>query len=219
MEMEIRDLSESLIAELALRDELEYEKELKNQFISLLLSIQNKKRHLGVSASHHRQTQKGGERHVEAKSNGNTPLKTRGKPEPKVMSVTYWTSVISSNSEYCILLFFVYNSSQIADSFISFFFSFFNSTQSFISETSFVDMPIKLVTHWHKLRCVLTSVCVSNVHFLILTPKLTQLSWHKKLASRFLSNSHLRILNSELTQLSWKLTFISPVIFVSYSKL
>jgi hypothetical protein len=89
MEMEIRDLSESLIAELALRDELEYEKELKNQFISLLLSIQNKKRHLGVSASHHRQTQKGGERHVEAKSNGNTPLKTRGKPEPKVMSVTY----------------------------------------------------------------------------------------------------------------------------------
>ena len=36
----IKDYSETLIQELAYRDELEYEKELKNQFISLLLSIQ-----------------------------------------------------------------------------------------------------------------------------------------------------------------------------------
>lgn len=85
MEMEIRDLSESLIAELALRDELEYEKELKNQFISLLLSIQNKKRHLGSNASHHRRTQKNGDRHAETKSNGNTPMKFRGTNEPKVL--------------------------------------------------------------------------------------------------------------------------------------
>jgi hypothetical protein len=40
----IKDYSETLITELALRDELEYEKELKNQFISLLLSIQKKRR-------------------------------------------------------------------------------------------------------------------------------------------------------------------------------
>jgi hypothetical protein len=33
-----------LIRELALRDELEYDKELKNQFISLLLTIQKKRR-------------------------------------------------------------------------------------------------------------------------------------------------------------------------------
>lgn len=32
-----------LIQELALRDELEFEKELKNQFISLLIGIQNKR--------------------------------------------------------------------------------------------------------------------------------------------------------------------------------
>ena len=44
LEVTIKDYSETLIAELALRDELEYEKELKNQFISLLLSIQNKRR-------------------------------------------------------------------------------------------------------------------------------------------------------------------------------
>lgn len=40
----ISALSETLINELALRDELEYEKELKNQFISLLLAVQNRRR-------------------------------------------------------------------------------------------------------------------------------------------------------------------------------
>ncbi|XP_015918540.1 fasciculation and elongation protein zeta-2 [Parasteatoda tepidariorum] len=40
----IKDHSETLIHELALRDELEFEKELKNNFISLVLSIQNKRR-------------------------------------------------------------------------------------------------------------------------------------------------------------------------------
>ncbi|XP_035232275.1 fasciculation and elongation protein zeta-2-like, partial [Stegodyphus dumicola] len=40
----IQDHSETLIRELALRDELEFEKELKNTFISLVLSIQNKRR-------------------------------------------------------------------------------------------------------------------------------------------------------------------------------
>jgi hypothetical protein len=50
MEMEelIRDYSETLIAELALRDELEYEKELKNTFISLLLAVQNRRRQHNV---------------------------------------------------------------------------------------------------------------------------------------------------------------------------
>lgn len=42
----IQDHSETLINELALRDELEFEKELKNTFISIVLSIQNKKRHI-----------------------------------------------------------------------------------------------------------------------------------------------------------------------------
>ncbi|XP_058810881.1 fasciculation and elongation protein zeta-2 isoform X4 [Phymastichus coffea] len=44
MDSLISALSESLINELALRDELEYEKELKNQFISLLLAVQNRRR-------------------------------------------------------------------------------------------------------------------------------------------------------------------------------
>lgn len=44
LEWRVQHHSETLIAELALRDELEYEKELKNTFISLLLNVQNKRR-------------------------------------------------------------------------------------------------------------------------------------------------------------------------------
>lgn len=48
MEVLIQELSETLINELALRDELEFEKELKNTFISLLLAVQNKRRQFHV---------------------------------------------------------------------------------------------------------------------------------------------------------------------------
>lgn len=48
LEVLIREFSETLITELALRDELEYEKELKNTFISLLLAVQNKRRQYHV---------------------------------------------------------------------------------------------------------------------------------------------------------------------------
>eukprot|EP00088_Acartia_fossae_P022860 TRINITY_DN2396_c0_g2_i1.p1 TRINITY_DN2396_c0_g2~~TRINITY_DN2396_c0_g2_i1.p1 ORF type:complete len:384 (-),score=130.47 TRINITY_DN2396_c0_g2_i1:442-1593(-) len=44
----VRDLSEELVKDLGSRDELEYEKELKNTFISLLLSIQSKRRHNNI---------------------------------------------------------------------------------------------------------------------------------------------------------------------------
>lgn len=44
VEVLIQEFSETLISELALRDELEYEKELKNSFIDLLVSVQNRRR-------------------------------------------------------------------------------------------------------------------------------------------------------------------------------
>ncbi|CAI9723690.1 Hypothetical predicted protein [Octopus vulgaris] len=47
-ELTIKELSETLVTELALRDELEYDKELKNQFISLLLTLQKKRRENNV---------------------------------------------------------------------------------------------------------------------------------------------------------------------------
>ncbi|RWS09856.1 fasciculation and elongation protein zeta-2-like protein [Dinothrombium tinctorium] len=69
LETMIQAHSETLIQELALRDELEFEKELKNTFISLLLGIQNKRR------QHHIDRKKG-----------------RGSNEPK-----YLTTVIPYN--------------------------------------------------------------------------------------------------------------------------
>ncbi|XP_065564710.1 fasciculation and elongation protein zeta-2-like isoform X2 [Artemia franciscana] len=48
LEKTIQDFSEVLIAELAYRDELEFSKELKNTFISLLLSVQNKRRQVNL---------------------------------------------------------------------------------------------------------------------------------------------------------------------------
>ncbi|KAI1309000.1 Fasciculation and elongation protein zeta-2 [Halotydeus destructor] len=53
LERMIQDYSETLIQQLALRDELEFEKELKNSFISLLLQIQNRRR------QHHIEKKKG----------------------------------------------------------------------------------------------------------------------------------------------------------------
>jgi len=48
IEVLVRDLSEELVHDLGVRDELEFEKELKNNFISLLLSIQSKRRQYNV---------------------------------------------------------------------------------------------------------------------------------------------------------------------------
>ena len=49
IEILVKDLSEELVNDLGVRDELEYEKELKNTFISLLLSIQSKRRATGTT--------------------------------------------------------------------------------------------------------------------------------------------------------------------------
>jgi len=68
LELLIRNYSETLITELALRDELEFEKELKNSFISLLLAVQNRRRQY----------------HVEKKRNsrtGNTNINTSNAPK------------------------------------------------------------------------------------------------------------------------------------------
>lgn len=59
LEITIKDYSETLISQLALRDELEYEKELKNQFISLLLSIQKKRRETQTDKKRNHKKQRG----------------------------------------------------------------------------------------------------------------------------------------------------------------
>lgn len=69
MEVLIREFSETLISELALRDELEYEKELKNTFISLLLAVQNRRRQFHVE----RKKGKSQNKPVAVTSNGTEP--------------------------------------------------------------------------------------------------------------------------------------------------
>ena len=49
LEWSVQHNSETLISQLALRDELEFEKELKNTFISLLLNVQNKRRQVAAN--------------------------------------------------------------------------------------------------------------------------------------------------------------------------
>lgn len=83
MEVLIREFSETLISELALRDELEFEKELKNTFISLLLAVQNKRRQF----------------HVEKKRG-----KTQGKPatpgKHSPLGVQYFTRIYKHKQWY-----------------------------------------------------------------------------------------------------------------------
>lgn len=44
VETAIKEYSEELVQQLALRDELEFEKEVKNSFISVLIEVQNKQK-------------------------------------------------------------------------------------------------------------------------------------------------------------------------------
>ncbi len=85
--MTIKEYSETLIHQLALRDELEYEKELKNQFISLLLSIQKKRRETQLDKK------RGGGVAAAMGGAGLNPKRLRGAgpPEPGTVSNTSWT--------------------------------------------------------------------------------------------------------------------------------
>ncbi|XP_021947191.1 fasciculation and elongation protein zeta-2 isoform X2 [Folsomia candida] len=60
LEAQIKDYSEVLINELALRDELEFEKELKNSFISHLLAVQTKRRQHNLDRKKNKVGEKGG---------------------------------------------------------------------------------------------------------------------------------------------------------------
>ncbi|XP_067844768.1 fasciculation and elongation protein zeta-2 [Heptranchias perlo] len=80
IETAIKDYSEELIQQLALRDELEFEKEVKNSFISILIEVQNKQKE-------HRETMK-----KKKKQKNGSPQ--NGKQEKSHMPGTYLTTVI-----------------------------------------------------------------------------------------------------------------------------
>ncbi|XP_048391923.1 fasciculation and elongation protein zeta-2-like isoform X3 [Stegostoma tigrinum] len=80
IETTIKHYSEELIEQLALRDELEFEKEVKNSFISILIEVQNKQKE-------HRETMK-----KKKKQKNGSPQ--NGKQEKSHMPGTYLTTVI-----------------------------------------------------------------------------------------------------------------------------
>jgi FEZ-like protein len=91
LEWSVQHNSETLISELALRDELEFEKELKNTFISLLLNVQNKRRQISAA---------GQKKVVPSSKNGNP--KANGAAthlDAKVIShsVSLWPSIWGRN--------------------------------------------------------------------------------------------------------------------------
>ncbi|KAM3930574.1 fasciculation and elongation protein zeta-2 isoform 3-T4 [Leptodactylus fuscus] len=80
IEMAIKDYSEELVQQLALRDELEFEKEVKNSFISVLIEVQNK--------------QKEHKENVKKKRKLKSNSTQNGKQERSHLPGTYLTTVI-----------------------------------------------------------------------------------------------------------------------------
>ncbi|KAM8785833.1 fasciculation and elongation protein zeta-2 isoform 2-T2 [Rhynchonycteris naso] len=80
IETAIKEYSEELVQQLALRDELEFEKEVKNSFISVLIEVQNKQKE-------HKETAK----KKKKLKNGSSQ---NGKSERSHMPGTYLTTVI-----------------------------------------------------------------------------------------------------------------------------
>ncbi|XP_042320554.1 fasciculation and elongation protein zeta-2 isoform X6 [Sceloporus undulatus] len=80
IETAIKDYSEVLVQQLALRDELEFEKEVKNSFISILIEVQNKQREQKEIAKKKKKLKNGSPQN--------------GKQEKGHMPGTYLTTVI-----------------------------------------------------------------------------------------------------------------------------
>lgn len=60
IETAIKEFSEELVQQLALRDELEFEKEVKNSFISALIEVQNKQKEHKETAKKKKKLKNGG---------------------------------------------------------------------------------------------------------------------------------------------------------------
>lgn len=84
IEILVKDLSEELVTDLGTRDELEYEKELKNTFISLLLSIQSKRRSCNGA---------------EGSSSNSIPSHAHSRPKSGAGQFKYLTTVIPYQPE------------------------------------------------------------------------------------------------------------------------
>ena len=79
LDQTVKEYSEVLVQQLALREDLEYEKETKNSFISALLSVQNKVKGRGGAGNNASSKQKGKQQPLTLLSN---KLKLKNGIEP-----------------------------------------------------------------------------------------------------------------------------------------
>lgn len=84
VEAAIREYSEELISQLARREELEFEKEVKNTFITALMEVQNRQREQRDSSKRRRRDkalslQGGGVNMGSAEKTGSMPAKVRSR--------------------------------------------------------------------------------------------------------------------------------------------
>lgn len=76
----IRDFSEELVQQLARRDELEFEKEVKNSFITVLIEVQNKQKEQRELMKKRRKEKGLSLQSSRIEKGSQMPLKVRGQP-------------------------------------------------------------------------------------------------------------------------------------------
>ena len=79
----IRDFSEELVQQLARRDELEFEKEVKNSFITVLIEVQNKQKEQRELMKKRRKEKGLSLQSGRIEKGSHMPLKVRGQPGPR----------------------------------------------------------------------------------------------------------------------------------------
>ncbi|XP_063055792.1 fasciculation and elongation protein zeta-2-like isoform X4 [Engraulis encrasicolus] len=99
VESAIRRYSEELVLQLARRDELDYQKEVKNCFISVLIDVQNRQKEHRELLRRKRRTKAagagaGGGGGGGTSAMGQTPSPSSSRPERTVIPGTYLTTVI-----------------------------------------------------------------------------------------------------------------------------
>ena len=83
----IRDFSEELVQQLARRDELEFEKEVKNSFITVLIEVQNKQKEQRELMKKRRKEKGLSLQSSRIDKGSQMPLKVRGQPGTRTRGV------------------------------------------------------------------------------------------------------------------------------------
>lgn len=107
VEAAIREYSEELISQLARREELEFEKEVKNTFITALMEVQNRQKEQRESGKRRRR-----DKALSLQAGGSDSTEKTGSMPTKVTSSNRSSYLINSNITQQINTLYVFESSQ-----------------------------------------------------------------------------------------------------------